>query len=209
MRILIRNLRPQYMSEPEVAGSDIYLQPAVTLEQGRRYLVCARSGHGKSSLLNFIYGGSRRYDGKIEMEGMEDVSQERMRREVLSYMFQDLRLFAQLTAAENVLLKNRLTDYKSGGEIERMLDALLPSEKKRQPVGTLSLGQQQRVAAVRALCQPFAFLLLDEPFSHLDNESAAMVSQLMVEEAEKQHAGIILTSLGMNDNIRFDRIFKL
>jgi len=197
------------MSEPEVAGSDIYLQPAVTLEQGRRYLVCARSGHGKSSLLNFIYGGSRRYDGKIEMEGMEDVSQERMRREVLSYMFQDLRLFAQLTAAENVLLKNRLTDYKSGGEIERMLDALLPSEKKRQPVGTLSLGQQQRVAAVRALCQPFAFLLLDEPFSHLDNESAAMVSQLMVEEAEKQHAGIILTSLGMNDNIRFDRIFKL
>ncbi len=53
------------MSESEVAGSDIYLQPSVLFEQGRSYLVRARSGHGKTSLLNFIYGISGQYDGEV------------------------------------------------------------------------------------------------------------------------------------------------
>ena len=65
MRIELHNLKPKYMSESEVAGSDIYLQPSVFFEQGRSYLVRARSGHGKTSLLNFIYGISGQYDGEV------------------------------------------------------------------------------------------------------------------------------------------------
>ena len=66
MTIELHNVKPRYMSESEVAGSDIYLQPSVVFEQGRKYMVCARSGHGKTSLLNFIYGISDQYDGTIE-----------------------------------------------------------------------------------------------------------------------------------------------
>ena len=65
MRIELHNLKPKYMSESEVAGSDIYLQPSVLFEQGCSYLVRARSGHGKTSLLNFIYGISGQYDGEV------------------------------------------------------------------------------------------------------------------------------------------------
>ena len=65
MNIELRNLKPSYMSESEVAGSDIYLQPSVTFEQGKKYMICARSGHGKTSLLNFIYGSNLHYDGQI------------------------------------------------------------------------------------------------------------------------------------------------
>ncbi len=206
MTIELHNVKPRYMSESEVAGSDIYLQPSVVFEQGRKYMVCARSGHGKTSLLNFIYGISDQYDGSIERKAE---SGERLPISVLSYMFQDLCLFPELTAMENVQLKNRLTDFKSDSEIERMLDALLPESKKHQPVATLSLGQRQRVAAVRALCQPMRFLLLDEPFSHLDHDTAAQVAAMISAEVERQGAGLIVTALDPTDLFRFDKTMQL
>lgn len=213
MTIELHNVKPRYMSESEVAGSDIYLQPSVVFEQGRKYMVCARSGHGKTSLLNFIYGISDQYDGSIERkaENGERKAENAMHLplSVFSYMFQDLCLFPELTAMENVQLKNRLTDFKSDSEIERMLDALLPEGKKHQPVATLSLGQRQRVAAVRALCQPMRFLLLDEPFSHLDHDTAAQVAAMISAEVERQGAGLIVTALDPTDLFRFDKTMQL
>ena len=213
MTIELHNVKPRYMSESEVAGSDIYLQPSVVFEQGRKYMVCARSGHGKTSLLNFIYGISDQYDGSIERKAESGErraeSGECLPISVISYMFQDLGLFPELTAMENVQLKNRLTDFKSDSEIERMLDALLPEGKKHQPVATLSLGQRQRVAAVRALCQPMRFLLLDEPFSHLDHDTAAQVAAMIAAEVERQGAGLIVTALDPTDLFRFDKTMRL
>ena len=200
------------MSEPEVSGSDIYLQPSVVFEQGRRYMVCARSGHGKTSLLNFIYGSNHNYDGTVQLRaesGEQGAENDEMRRRVLSYMFQDLCLFPELTAMENVQLKNRLTDFKSDAEIGQMLDSLLPAGKKEQPLATLSLGQRQRVAAVRALCQPMCFLLLDEPFSHLDHETAAQVAAMVDAEVERQGAGLIVTALDKIDYFLFDKTMNL
>ena len=119
------------MSESEVAGSDIYLQPSVLFERGKKYMVCAKSGHGKTSLLNFIYGSNRHFDGEIDYH--EPVSDPFvLRRDKLSYLFQDLCLFADLTAMENVQLKNRITNHKSDDEIASLLDTLLPPEKKQQ-----------------------------------------------------------------------------
>lgn len=208
MLIELRNLKPRYMSELEVAGSDIYLQPCVRFEQGRKYMVCARSGHGKTSLLNFIYGASREYDGTVGY-GEPVVSPFALRRDRLSYLFQDLALFPELTALENVQLKNNLTLYKSQPQLEALLDQVLPSEKKHQPLRTLSLGQRQRVAAVRSLCQPFDFLLMDEPFSHLDRASAETVAAMVLREVEAQGAGLIVTALDAIDLFPFDQILKL
>ena len=246
MRIELHNLKPKYMSESEVAGSDIYLQPSVLFEQGRSYLVRARSGHGKTSLLNFIYGISGQYDGEVVLtengerrtengerraengewrtenathpaltgsplrEGMANIGTENeLRTRVLSFMFQDLGLFPQLTAMENVQLKNRLTGFKSDAEIEAMLDALLPEGKKHQPVATLPLGQRQRVAAVRALCQPFKFILMDEPFSHIDSENARCVADMVMGEVGRQGAGLIVTALDAIDYFPFDVTYNL
>ncbi len=198
------------MSESEVSGSDIYLQPHVVFEQGKRYMVCAKSGHGKSSLLNFIYGTSNAYDGTIRFLEKEDGREREVERtqsfkvNVLSYMFQDLCLFPQLTALENVLLKNRLTNFKTDEEIRQMLASLLPPDKLGQSVATLSLGQRQRVAAVRAICQPFAFMLLDEPFSHVDKENACLLANMVMDEVARQGAGVIVTALDPVDQIATD-----
>ncbi len=192
------------MSEPEVAGSDIYLRPELRFEQGKKYMVCAKSGHGKSSLLNFIYGINKEYEGTIEMLSENEEGKKSLGTHILSYMFQDLCLFPELTAIENVQLKNDLTNFKSDSEIEKMLTALLPAEKRHQPVASLSLGQQQRVAAVRALCQPMQFLMMDEPFSHLDKETAQKVADMVVAEVDRQGAGLIVTALDPIEMLPFD-----
>jgi putative ABC transport system ATP-binding protein len=196
------------MSESEVAGSDIYLQPRVLFEHGKKYMICARSGHGKTSLLNFIYGSNLNYDGTITY-GEPVASPFDLRLRKLSYLFQDLALFPELTALENVQIKNNLTGYKSDADIEAMLDLVLPAGKKHQPLGTLSLGQRQRVAAVRALCQPFEFLLMDEPFSHLDRETSQTVADMVLREVNAQHAGLIVTALDPIDLFPFDTTLNL
>ena len=196
------------MSESEVAGSDIYLQPTVVFQRGGKYMVCAKSGHGKTSLLNFIYGSNRSFDGTIDY-GMPVDSPFALRRDKLSYLFQDLCLFSELTAIENVRLKNNLTHFKSDAEMEAMLAAILPAEKKDQPVRTLSLGQRQRVAAVRALCQPFDYLLLDEPFSHIDHQNAQLLADLVCREVDNQGAGLIVTALDAIDLFNFDEVLHL
>lgn len=203
MTIELKNLKPHYMSESEVAGSDIYLQPSVCFERGKKYMVCAKSGHGKTSLLNFIYGSNLNYDGAIDYHETVD-SPFDLRQRKLSYIFQDLCLFPELTALENVQIKNNLTDHKTEVELEALLDRVLPAEKKHQPLRTLSLGQRQRVATVRALCQPFEFLLMDEPFSHLDRANSQIVADLVMQEVESQQAGLIVTALDAIDFFPFD-----
>ena len=82
-------------------------------------------------------------------------------------------------------------------------------ERKNQLAGTLSGGEQQRVAIVRTLCQPCDFIMLDEPVSHLDEANNQIVAEMVTEEAEKLGAGIISTSVGNNVKINVDKEFKL
>ena len=73
----------------------------------------------------------------------------------------------------------------------------------------MSFGQQQRVAALRALVQPFDFLLADEPISHLDDVNAEVLGQLMADEAKQQGATLIITSIGKHPHLLYDKTLKL
>jgi len=164
-------------------------------------MVEAESGTGKSSLCAFVYGNRRDYEGTIMFNDRDirtfsigdwcDV-----RRRHLAYLPQNMMLFPELTAFDNINIKNRLTDRLSGTEIRAMLDRLEIGNKADVPAARLSIGQQQRVAIIRALAQPFDFLLLDEPVSHLDSRNNVIVAQLIVETARANDAAIITTSVG-------------
>ena len=127
----------------------------------------------------------------------------------IAYLAQDMRLFAELTAMENIMLKNSITNYKTKQQIIAMMEQLGIGEKVDSPVAKLSIGQQQRVAIVRTLCQPCDFILLDEPVSHLDDINNSIVAQMVTKEAEALGAGIISTSVGNNVRINVDKEFKL
>ena len=74
---------------------------------------------------------------------------------------------------------------------------------------TLSYGQRQRIAIIRALCQPFDFLLLDEPFSHLDEANTMKACQLIDEVVREQKASLILVSLGERFHFQYDEEYIL
>lgn len=197
------------MSESEVSESDIYLQSNIVFESGKKYLFKANSGHGKSSILNFIYGSNNNFNGKIEFNENNDDSILEIRRTKLSYVFQDFKLFPELTLLENILIKNNLTDFKTKDEILDLIDSVGLLDKKDTIVKTLSLGQRQRTAIVRSLCQPFRFLLLDEPFSHLDESNIVILTSLINRELDIQNAGFIMTTLNNEYLFQYDKILNL
>ena len=73
----------------------------------------------------------------------------------------------------------------------------------------MSFGQQQRVALMRALVQPYDFIVLDEPISHLDDDNARVMGQIVMEEARKQGAGVVMTSIGKHIDLDYEKIYRL
>ena len=106
-------------------------------------------------------------------------------------------------------IKNRLTGFKTKECINRWFEMLGIDDKRDVKVGRMSFGQQQRVAMMRALVQPFDFLLADEPISHLDDCNSEIMGRIMLEEAHAQGAGVIVTSIGKHIELEYDKIFRL
>ena len=132
-----------------------------------------------------------------------------MRQRHVSCLFQELRLFPELTAYENVEIKNKLTNNKTRQQIEQWFERLGIADKLTAKVGRMSFGQQQRVALMRALVQPFDFLLADEPISHLDDRNAETMAALIKEEADQQGASIIVTSIGKRLPLNYEFTLQL
>lgn len=211
--IHLQHSLPQVFADCNGLTSDVWHRDLV-FEKGKYYLVEAASGTGKSSLCSYLYGYRDDYQGIICFDGCNIRSLHKdkwtcLRRTSLSILFQELRLFPELTALENVQLKNRLTGYKKKKDLLTMFDALNIADKADEPVGRLSFGQQQRVAFVRSLCQPIDFILLDEPISHLDEANATVMARLLTEEATRQGAGIISTSIGKHLEMDYYNTLKL
>lgn len=211
--IHLRQTLPQVFANRDAITSDIWHQQ-ITFSKGKSYLIEAASGTGKSSLCSYIYGYRRDYQGIINFDERNirslSVSEwGNIRRQSLSILFQELRIFPELTALENVLLKNRLTNHKKKKEIIALFETMGIADKTDVKAGKLSFGQQQRVAFIRSLCQPFDFIFLDEPVSHLDDENGAIMSRLLTEEAGRQQAGIIVTSIGKHLPLAYNEVYKL
>jgi len=209
---LIHTLPNVFQSRTDIV-SDIWKQD-VTFEKGKLYLVEANSGTGKSSLCSYIYGYRHDYQGQILFDG-EDISGYAVakwtdiRKKHFALLWQELRMFPELTAWENVDIKNKLTGFQKKKQIREWFDMLGITDKLDAKLGRMSFGQQQRVALIRALCQPFDFLFVDEPISHLDDTNAEIMGRIMTAEAKRQGAGIIATSIGKRINLEYDQVFNL
>jgi ABC-type lipoprotein export system ATPase subunit len=204
---------PQVFASREQQDSEIWQQDVV-FEKGRVYLVEADSGKGKSTFCSYIQGYRNDFSGQLLFDDVDVRSLKVndwvvIRERHISLLFQELRLFPELTAMENVEIKNKLTGFKSRVQIDEWFDMLGISDKRDAKVGRMSFGQQQRVAMIRALVQPFDFILADEPISHLDDSNSDIMGKILMEEAKMQGAGVIITSIGKHMNLDYDKIIKL
>ena len=213
-KITFQSIVPQVFSaHAEELHSDIW-NTEVTFERGHLYLVEADSGKGKSTFCSYIVGYRHDYTGTVSFDG-RDTKEFKvndwvdMRQRHVSHLFQELRLFPELTALENVEIKNNLTHFKDRKQIVEWFDRLGIGDKLDAKIGRMSFGQQQRVAMIRALVQPFDFLLADEPISHLDDRNSAIMADILMSEAKAQGACVIVTSIGKHMKLDYEKTLKL
>ncbi|WP_094000677.1 ATP-binding cassette domain-containing protein [Stenotrophomonas sp. CC120222-04] len=196
--------------------------PRLWVEQGSSVLLRGISGGGKSTLLGLLAGVLLPGKGRVEVAGqalqdMGGAARDRFRADQLGVIFQQFNLLPFLTVRDNIALGLRFSRLRSArisgaldAEIARLLQALqLNPELMQRRAGTLSVGQQQRVAAARALIGRPALLLADEPTSALDREAATAFLQLM--SAQCQAAGTTVLVVSHDDSLQplFDRTISL
>ncbi|EAY27749.1 ATP-binding cassette domain-containing protein [Microscilla marina] len=208
MKITLDQVVPAPLSGLLDGKSEIW-DTTVSFEQGKRYQVYAPSGKGKSTFIHILYGIRHDYTGSVSIDGVpipkiKAKEWAAMRQQEMSLVFQDLRLFMNLTGRENIQVKSVLYKEDATQEIERMAALLGVTHVLDKQAALLSYGERQRVAIIRALIQPFQFLLLDEPFSHLDEENIKKSCQLMDEKCSQNNASLVMTSLGYPYFLAFD-----
>lgn len=196
--------------------------PRLWIEQGSSVLLRGISGGGKSTLLGLLAGVLLPGKGRVEVAGqslqdMGGAARDRFRADQLGVIFQQFNLLPFLTVRDNIALGLRFSRLRSArisgpldAEIARLLSALqLDPALMHRRAGTLSVGQQQRVAAARALIGRPALLLADEPTSALDRDAATAFLQLM--SAQCQAAGTTVLVVSHDDSLQplFDRTVAL
>lgn len=211
--IHLRQTLPQVFADRNSITSDIW-HKNVVFSKGEMYLIEAASGTGKSSLCSYIYGYRNDYQGIINFDetNIKAYSVEQwvnLRKHSLSMLFQDLRLAYRTDGTRKHPAEeqpDRLQEKKK--EILALFETMGITDKAHIKAGKLSFGQQQRVAFIRALCQPFDFIFLDEPISHLDDCNGKIMSNLLLEEAGRQEAGIIVTSIGKHIELPYNHVLR-
>ncbi len=196
--------------------------PRLSIEQGSSVLLRGASGGGKSTLLGLLAGVLLPSRGHVEVAGrplhtMRGAARDRFRADHLGLIFQQFNLLPFLSVRDNIALGLRFSRLRServsgplDGEIARLLSALqLDRALMQRRAGTLSVGQQQRVAAARALIGRPALLLADEPTSALDRDAATAFLRLI--SAQGQAAGTTVVVVSHDDSLQplFDRTLAL
>jgi ABC-type lipoprotein export system ATPase subunit len=213
MQLQINNLLPTYFDDSRKASSEVWGKK-LSFTKGDLVKIVAPSGSGKTSLIHSLYGLRHEYNGNISYDSndlkkfsIEEMA--RFRKDHLSIVFQDLRLFPKQTVWENLEIKRQLNPYHKPEKIKEMAERLGIADKLQSPGGQCSYGEQQRIAIIRALLQPFDFLLLDEPFSHLDNANSEKAMQLILEEVKQRNACILFADLERIEFFPYTKLLHL
>jgi putative ABC transport system ATP-binding protein len=188
----------------------------VSFQPGFLTVVKGRSGAGKTTLLELIACMLRPESGELLLDGrsLHKLDREQLagvRRERIGYLPQEPAPIGFLSALENVTLALRLrgmTDGDATSSADGALRQVGLSERSRQRVDRLSAGEAQRVALARALACSRGLLVVDEPTSRLDEDSATTVAVALCEAAAEGHTVICATH--DPDLIRYaDRVVEL
>ena len=180
--------------------------PDIGLKRGQRLLISGFSGCGKTTLLSLIAGALKLQAGDIKFDGinystMSPLLLDQFRADHIGYIFQTLNLIPFLSVSENIALGVRFSQSRKSKvsnlnqEVVRLVSSLgLEREALKIPVSRLSVGQQQRVAAARALIGKPDLILADEPTSALDSDTTKKFLNEVMETFDSNKQAIIMVS---------------
>ena len=208
------------------AGETVLDIAELTVAAGEKLFVEGPSGSGKSTLLGLLGGVLTPSAGTVEVRGetlsaMSAAARDRFRADHVGFVFQMFNLLPYLSVVENVALPCRFsasraqTAQRSGGSIaaeaRRLLQrlGLASADLLQRGVTSLSIGQQQRVAAARALIGRPALLVADEPTAALDADNRERFVRLLIEECDAAGSAAVFVSHDPSLAASFDRSVSL
>ncbi|MGF1693111.1 ABC transporter ATP-binding protein [Photobacterium kagoshimensis] len=202
--------------------ADILAIPQFTVQQGEKVFLKGPSGSGKSTLLGLLSGISQPTSGEVSILGqkfseLKATQRDTFRADHIGYIFQMFNLLPYLSVLENVMLPCRFSSLRQQRistsleqEAKRLLTQLhLPHDCLHKPISELSIGQQQRVAAARALMGQPELLIADEPTSALDQNNREAFIELLMAECERSNTTLLFVSHDQTLEGLFDRTVAL
>lgn len=215
MRLSLKGtqLVPNPLRERDLTRSQIW-DTEWEMEPGSFNLIHAPSGTGKTTFANLLFGLRHDYTGTFYWQDEPAVEMNirdwcALRKDHVAMVFQDLRLFQKYTAWENIILKNQLTNHVSEEILRSWATRLGIDSLLDKPAHQISQGEKQRVAIIRGLAQPIDWIIMDEPFSNLDQENSRKAAQLIEEVAITEGAGIICLQLDPDHHFEYTKTFQL
>lgn len=202
--IELNNIKPFNISLASIDNPKTIWNTQTELIQNNHYQIIASSGSGKSTFLKILNGTSFNYKGEVKagnilLDGNQPDELLKVRRSLIHTVFQGLKLFDELSIWENLLLAcDNRKDQKLAQELIQKFGI---HDKIDVATHKISYGQKQRVAIIRALLGSFEWILLDEPFSHLDDKLSELILQEILEISKNQKAGLIITALNSNASL--------
>ena len=192
--------------------------PTWRVERNEHVFLQGASGSGKSTLLALLAGLSVPTAGGLQVLGddiakMSTRQRDRFRGANLGVVFQQFNLIPYLSALDNVLLAARFGSASMSDSRQRATTLLervnLPPALHQRPASALSIGQQQRVAIVRALINTPSLLLVDEPTSALDHANRDAFLALLFEVLSEQSCAMVFVSHDPGLGAAFDAQVKI
>jgi heme ABC exporter ATP-binding subunit CcmA len=157
----------------------------IEIQQGQFVALFGRNGAGKTTFLRILAGLSRPSAGRVEIRNPDPRSPQAVRGS-MGYLSHNTALYMDLTALENLRFYARLMGLPlKDGELEREIDRVGLSGRAHEPVRNYSRGMQQRLGIARAFLHDPSILLLDEPFTGLDQGGAGFLKRYLA----AAHAG--------------------
>ncbi|KFI11922.1 ABC transporter ATP-binding protein [Vibrio coralliilyticus] len=192
------------------------------ITKGEHLFIKGPSGCGKSTLLGLLTGINTTSSGQLRVLGqdlnqMKGSQRDKFRADHIGYIFQQFNLLPYLNVVENVILpcqfsaqRKSQVDTSLVEDAIRLLEKLhLPAHLMDKPVVELSIGQQQRVAAARALIGKPALIIADEPTSSLDYDNRTAFIELLLEQVNQAQSTLLFVSHDPTLESLFDRTLNL
>ncbi|HEY9189594.1 MAG TPA: ABC transporter ATP-binding protein [Sulfurovum sp.] len=182
-----------------------------SLKPSQSAAIIGRSGCGKSTLLHIFSTFIKPDEGTVtllgkELYALDDKEIEALRRYDIGIIFQFHYLFKGMTALENIEVASMLSAEKID---DTLLEKLEIKELMKQKIGELSGGQQQRVSIARVLSKNPRIIFADEPTGNLDNETASLVMDVLLDYTKETGAGLLLVTHDESMEARCDVAYKI
>ena len=224
MTVAALELRNIEFSWPQ-QSKPLFAIPELTLQQGQTLFIGGPSGSGKTSLLSLITAIQVAGQGTCRVLGtdltqLSPSARDRFRGEHLGLIFQQFNLLPFLTVQENIELPSKLFNSRLQKSVQlfgsvqahlnHLCDALhLESALQHRQANLLSVGEQQRVAAARALLGCPALIVADEPTSALDEDNKLDFLKLLLSTASAQNTSVVTVSHDLRIAAMFDQTFSM